>query len=273
MNASRSLLAASALIAVASVATPASAATCVGDCGVMGPNGVVTAPPGGTTYGYITSNGVSGVGGIPGVGSSFFGSTYTSDTFAATAGQVLTFNFNYVTTDGSSTYTDYTWAALVDSSDAIVAYLFTARTTPTGDTSPGFGLPANAATLSPSTSPIITVDPTYNVGPAWSALADSGECYDAGCGYTGWITSNYTVATAGTYSIRFGVTNIGDSAYQSGLAFSGLALDGTAVDTGGGSGAPTPGAVPEPATWAMMVMGFGLIGSGMRRRKAMVAFA
>jgi hypothetical protein len=28
----------------------------------------------------------------------------------------------------------------------------------------------------------------------------------------------------------------------------------------------TPGAVPEPATWAMIVVGFGLVGAGMRRR-------
>ena len=27
-----------------------------------------------------------------------------------------------------------------------------------------------------------------------------------------------------------------------------------------------PGAVPEPATWLMMIIGFGLIGAGMRRR-------
>ena len=27
------------------------------------------------------------------------------------------------------------------------------------------------------------------------------------------------------------------------------------------------GAVPEPATWAMMLMGFGLVGGAMRRRK------
>ena len=27
------------------------------------------------------------------------------------------------------------------------------------------------------------------------------------------------------------------------------------------------GAVPEPATWAMMILGFGAVGAGMRRRK------
>lgn len=32
-------------------------------------------------------------------------------------------------------------------------------------------------------------------------------------------------------------------------------------------------AVPEPATWAMMIAGFGLVGSALRRRKTAVAFA
>nr|WP_295113528.1 PEPxxWA-CTERM sorting domain-containing protein [uncultured Caulobacter sp.] len=30
----------------------------------------------------------------------------------------------------------------------------------------------------------------------------------------------------------------------------------------------TPGAVPEPATWAMMLAGFGLLGGELRRRRA-----
>jgi hypothetical protein len=33
------------------------------------------------------------------------------------------------------------------------------------------------------------------------------------------------------------------------------------------------GAVPEPATWAMMIGGFALAGAAMRRRKAIVSFA
>jgi hypothetical protein len=32
-------------------------------------------------------------------------------------------------------------------------------------------------------------------------------------------------------------------------------------------------AVPEPATWAMMIAGFGLVGGAMRRRKVAVSFA
>jgi hypothetical protein len=36
-------------------------------------------------------------------------------------------------------------------------------------------------------------------------------------------------------------------------------------------GAAVPQAVPEPATWAMMIAGFGLVGSTLRRRPAIAA--
>ena len=35
----------------------------------------------------------------------------------------------------------------------------------------------------------------------------------------------------------------------------------------------TNGAVPEPATWGLMIAGFGLVGAAMRRRSTKVAFA
>lgn len=39
-------------------------------------------------------------------------------------------------------------------------------------------------------------------------------------------------------------------------------------------GSLTPGAIPEPATWALMLLGFGLVGAAMRRRTtATIAFA
>lgn len=34
---------------------------------------------------------------------------------------------------------------------------------------------------------------------------------------------------------------------------------------------PGPGGVPEPATWAMLILGFGLVGSAARRRRTVVS--
>jgi len=45
-----------------------------------------------------------------------------------------------------------------------------------------------------------------------------------------------------------------------------IGLPGSAGGQGPGDG-PGPGAVPEPASWAMMIAGFGLTGAAMRRRR------
>lgn len=68
----------------------------------------------------------------------------------------------------------------------------------------------------------------------------------------GWSSRNYTfVADATSTTLSFASITTG---------FYGPALDNVAV---------TPlGAVPEPATWAMMIGGFGLIGGVARRRRA-----
>lgn len=228
------------------------AQTCVGNCGTSGADGVVTAPPGGTTYSYVTTNGgVSGGGQLPDEGGTN-GSTYTTATFAANAGDPLNFWFNYVTSDGAG-YADYAWAALLTSTLDPVAILFTARTHPTDSIVPGFDLPGVTATLDPASVPIIPG------GPEWSPLgSDSGDCYAAGCGYTGWINSTYEIADAGNYVLAFGVTNWLDTSYDSGMAFSGITVAGVPVDNN---------VVPEPGTWAMMLMGFGAVGFAMRRRK------
>jgi hypothetical protein len=56
-----------------------------------------------------------------------------------------------------------------------------------------------------------------------------------------------------------GGTKTGNAAYQ---------LLGTETRT-----SDTTGAVPEPASWAMMIAGFGLVGATMRRRRTAVTFA
>ncbi|MDP9096230.1 MAG: NF038132 family protein [Pseudomonadota bacterium] len=238
----------------------ASASSCVGNCGNIGPNGSVTAPPaGGPNYGYVSTNGgVSGAGQIASVGGTN-GSSYTTDVFTAAANDPLKFYFNYVTSDGTGTYVDYAFSELQTSAGNHVAWLFTARTTPTGNTSPGFGLPANDSALTPMATPITPGAPT------WSPLGgSSGTCFSGpsnGCGYTGWIGSNYAIAAAGNYQIKFGVTNFGDKTYDSGLAFAGVTVNGNPVPVGG---------VPEPATWALLVSGFGMVGFASRRRNTSV---
>lgn len=72
----------------------------------------------------------------------------------------------------------------------------------------------------------------------------------------GWLDANYskfsTYLAAGTYS--FSITGQGEGGIPAGL--------GVRLDSG----------VPEPAAWAMMLAGFGLVGAGMRRRST-VSFA
>ena len=39
------------------------------------------------------------------------------------------------------------------------------------------------------------------------------------------------------------------------------------IDDDGNFSFTAPGAIPEPDTWAMLIMGFGLVGLSMRRGK------
>jgi PEP-CTERM motif len=257
MKFSTKLLAAAAIAVVAQAASAQSFSagipagwTGVGTYGAMGANGVVSlAPSGGSQYGYVST-----VGGSYGVspfslGSNTTGSYLRSNVFSANAGDALNFNFNYVTSDGAG-YADYGWARLLNADLSQAALLFTARTTTSGNTVPGFGLPATEAT--------VTASPITAGGPSWSALgANSGSCYSGGCGFTGWVSSTYNVLNAGNYILEFGVINWNDTAYQTGLAFDGITIAGTPI---------TP--VPEPESLALLLAGLGIVGAVARRRQS-----
>lgn len=118
---------------------------CNGTCGSDGADGVVTlSPTGNAQYQWVSTNlGPPGVGALPGVGGSGSptnGSTLTTTMFSASAGDPLSFYFNYVTSDGSG-FADYAWVQLLDASSTPAALLFTARTAPTGSIVPGFSMP------------------------------------------------------------------------------------------------------------------------------------
>ena len=241
--------------------------TCTGNCGTSGADGVVTlAPSGGTRYGWVsTNNGVTGVN-LPGVGGGgeaggpTNGSQLRSVVFNATAGDLLTFRFNYVTTDGAG-FADYAWARLLTSTGSPIATIFTARTTVEGSTVPGFGMPPlpPSVILDPST---VTIIGNGEDGPVWSPLGgDSGSCFDLGCGYTGWVRSQFTIGATGQFIVEFGVTNWADENFDSGLAFDGLAVNGEIIDN------PPPSVVPEPSTVVLVATGLLVTAVGARRRR------
>ena len=70
-----------------------------------------------------------------------------------------------------------------------------------------------------------------------------------------WRTRTFSFVAAGSQStVAFGT--------RSGTDNAGLLLDGVSVT-----------AVPEAATWMMMIVGFGLVGGAMRRRRVTVSYA
>lgn len=82
-----------------------------------------------------------------------------------------------------------------------------------------------------------------------SAVGDYGE--------SGWTFFNFVAPTDGVYTLQLGVANHGDNN-----------LDSQAVI----DAIHATGMVPEAASWAMMVLGFGLAGAALRTRSRSVSF-
>ena len=81
-------------------------------------------------------------------------------------------------------------------------------------------------------------------------------------------SASYDVQSTGPFEFRtFGETILQAGTYT-------LTVTGTASGVASYAGDFTVASVPEPATWALMILGFGAVGGALRRRaKATVRFA
>lgn len=73
-------------------------------------------------------------------------------------------------------------------------------------------------------------------------------------------------AASGTFTLDFGDMNL-DSLVLADFAVRYQGITATGISGGSGTGTSV-GAVPEPGTWAMMLLGFGAIGFATRRRRS-----
>lgn len=127
-------------------------------------------------------------------------------------------------------------------------------------------------------TPLVVGGTTYATGSTLLSGILSGAMVAGPAGSTsgGLTASEATAGTTITYAssiLGFGGGiddfSIGLSSISPGLILtSGLLSSFTASSTGsfGSSLVPAIPLVPEPATWAMMLLGFGLLGTAVRRR-------
>jgi PEP-CTERM motif len=182
-------------------------------CGVSGANGVVTTSglAGSTQYGWVSTRGASVnsqayLPGVTGSGAPTNGAFWSYSFTTLNPDEVVSFRFNYITSDGNG-YEDYAYGMLDNE------LLFTARSDPSAYAVPGANMPAPVYTGAP-TGPIKANQTT------WDALGNwSNTCWAVGCGFSDWLTAQYVIASPGTYTLKFGVVNLNDQYWDSGLAF------------------------------------------------------
>ena len=254
----------------ASVAPPADLAdwVCTGSCGSLAQDGDVTLSPlGNAKYGYVSTGYSEAFGVSPlslsdnKVGAETNGSRIVSGAFSANADDSLNIQFNFVSTDGNG-YDDYAWARVVNAGDnSLVAWIFTARATNSGSNKIIPGDVVGSAEFNPRDTLTNYADYEFNSKTAdWSALGSSNNiCWQTdakGCGYTGWLESSFKFAQTGSYKLEIGVTNWGDTAYDTGLAFDFQNLNDSRI------AAP----VPEPGSASLFLAGLCLLGVAAYRR-------
>ena len=112
-------------------------------------------------------------------------------------------------------------------------------------------------------TPISSLGTLYIAPDKYESYTATMTAYDSLGDVLGSVSYNDTLAfTPGT--------NPGFEIFGAGIDHVTLSTDDASVGFNI-SGAPTGGAVPEPATWALMLVGFGGMGAMLRRRSAVAS--
>ena len=197
-------------------------------------------------------------------------------------GQAINHSYQQFTTDfkATSALTNLSFAMREDP-----AFIVLDDISLTNLTHPGGELVTNGGFESGIVGDNAPVGWTYlNIFGASFAGVVENNTDESGCAHTG--TNCYFDGAVQAYDAitQAIVTNPGDTYHltfwmfdNGGLStFSHLSTNGNTTGTGGngadlivfGGDLPTPGGgVPEPATWAMMIAGFGGLGAMLRRRR------
>ena len=152
------------------------------------------------------------------------------------------------------TFSDASFLFSYDPSAPFFTPAYSVQTTGTAQTSAVFGQP------SPFDQRGITIDgnlfPSYSAIPTQMIIPYSQVAEDLALRYTVGTDAFYGYARLdGDGTLDFAFENAANTAITAGATITGA----------------LPAAVPEPTTWAMMLMGFGAVGYGMRRRARTLA--
>ena len=211
------------------------------------------APTEGTSYGWISNGCLSAAGttcpavaavASPGysalglgtgtsLGSPTTETTLTSPSFSLTSTGVISFDINFITTDGTNSFADFALAQLVPSASTPIN-LFVANTTcATCAALPPALLNAGVAMMSPAQAFFTGATVTLAIDNNISNNTTFGNVPKFGGGLggpTGWIHVTYSAA-AGNYQLQFLVSHVGDTSYPSALAIDNVKVQTTQTVT------------------------------------------